>query len=103
MNDFSYKIDETNEVVSIVLSGKMDTKMANALIDEVKLEDLNSHTVELDLSKLEYISSSGLRFILMLQNYVDDYDDGQLKIIGCSDMVFEVLKIAGFASFLSIE
>lgn len=102
MEDFNYEIEEMNEVIHIALYGKMDTRIADKMVKEIDLADYKSHMVELDFSKLEYLSSYGLRFILMLLNYVDDFDDGKLIVSGCNDAILQVLKISGFMSFLTI-
>lgn len=55
----------------------------------------------LDLEKLEYISSAGLRVLLKAQKAMKNEKSLKLKNVG--DAVMEVLEITGFADFLDIE
>ena len=53
----------------------------------------------LDLEKLEYISSAGLRVILGAQKAMS----GKLIVKNPTDIVMEVLEVIGFADILNIE
>lgn len=61
----------------------------------------NAASIVLDLEKLEYISSAGLRVLLKAQKAVKNEKSLKLKNVG--DAVMEVLEITGFADFLDIE
>ena len=61
----------------------------------------NAASIVLDLEKLEYISSAGLRVLLKAQKAMKNEKSLKLKNIG--DAVMEVLEITGFADFLDIE
>ena len=57
--------------------------------------------IVLDLEKLEYISSAGLRVVLSLHKKMCRI--GSLKLINASDEVMEVFDITGFSDILTIE
>lgn len=61
----------------------------------------NAASIVLDLEKLEYISSAGLRVLLKAQKAMKNEKSLKLKNVG--DAVMEVLEITGFADFLDIE
>ena len=68
---------------------------AGQLMEEL-LNDLDGVTnIEIDCEKLEYISSSGLRVILMLFKRLRE-KGGTLAITKPTIKVTEVLKITGF-------
>ena len=89
------------ENAEIALTGRLDTTTApelETLLNEL-LPTANEFTI--DLGKLEYISSAGLRLILMAQKTMSK--KGGMKIKNVPAPVMEVFEITGFADFLTIE
>ncbi len=89
------------ENTTITLTGRLDTATAPEL--ETRLDSLLPNTKELvlDMEKLEYISSAGLRVILKAQKSMNQ--KGNMKLLHVSDSVMEVFDITGFSDFLTIE
>ena len=54
-----------------------------------------------DFSKLDYLSSAGLRVLLSAQKRMNK--QGSMKLRHVNDTVKEVFDITGFADFLTIE
>ena len=89
------------ENAEILLVGRLDTTTApelEALLDELLPA---AQTLVMDLNKLEYISSAGLRLILKAQKAMSRKGGMRLKNVPAP--VMEVFDITGFADFLSIE
>ena len=97
------KIKKTTEggTVSLALEGRLDTVTAPELEQNIKgmLDGLNALT--LDFSKLEYISSAGLRVLLSTQKALAA--KGGMKIKNIGSTVKEVFELTGFADILTIE
>jgi anti-sigma B factor antagonist len=55
----------------------------------------------LDMAKVEYISSAGLRVILKVQKLM--LRQGKMKLINVNESVMEVFEITGFSDILNIE
>lgn len=55
----------------------------------------------LDMSQLDYISSAGLRVVLMLAKRLKQ-NSGQLILCGLQPNVTEVFEISGFLSILTV-
>ena len=55
----------------------------------------------LDVKKLEYISSAGLRVLLSAQKKMQKV--GSMKVMNVSEAVMEVFEMTGFADILTIE
>ena len=94
-------LNETNNV--IVLAGRLDTVTAPLLeeeLDSLVSKNENKELV-LDMEKLEYISSAGLRVILKAQKATAG--KGGMKLIHVPETVMEVFDITGFVDFLTIE
>ena len=86
---------------AITIGGRLDTTTApdlEAVLDEVLP---TAENLVFDLSKLEYISSAGLRLILKAQKTMSK--KGSMKIQHVPAPVMEIFEITGFADFLTIE
>lgn len=87
--------------VTFVLDGRLDTVTSPQLEKQLDETIENAASIVLDLEKLEYISSAGLRVLLKAQKAMKNEKSLKLKNVG--DAVMEVLEITGFADFLDIE
>lgn len=91
----------TDAAAVMTLEGRLDTSTAPEL--EAELETLLPAVtaLTLDLAKLEYISSAGLRVLLKAQKEM--CRRGGMKLIRVPEAVMEVFDITGFADFLTVE
>ena len=85
----------------IALEGRLDTTTAPELEAELKtcLDGITDLT--LDLAKLDYISSAGLRVLLSAHKTM--MKQGQMKVTNASEIVREVFDVTGFSDILNIE
>ena len=94
--------DIKDKVLSVKLVGRLDTNTAPVLDGELK-DDLEvAEKLELDLKDLDYISSAGLRTILVFHKKMSA-KKGSLVVQHPKDEVMEVFDMTGFSSFLNIE
>lgn len=97
------KIEKTkteNKLV-IKLIGRLDTNTAPELNKTIKTDLKDVEELIYDLSELIYVSSAGLRVILLTQKIMSK--QGSMKIINTQDMVMEVFKATGFTEIIDIE
>lgn len=89
-----------NELV-VALEGRLDTVTAPEL--EAALKDALEGVEELilDFEKLDYISSAGLRVLLVAQKTMSQ--QGGMKIRNVNEIIREVFDVTGFSDFLTIE
>ena len=80
------------------LEGRLDANTAPQLETILKGAPTQLALV-LDLEKLEYISSAGLRVFLSLQKI----KKGAMKLIRVQPAVMEILEVTGFTDILEIE
>ncbi len=89
------------ENLSINLEGRLDTITSPYLEAELKAS-LNGVTkLELDFSKLEYLSSAGLRVILSAQKLMNK--QGKMIVKNVNSIIMEVFEVTGFVDILTIE
>lgn len=93
------KVDGTKMVIT--LDGRLDTSTAPELEAELKssLEGITS--LVLDFKDLQYISSAGLRTVLMAKKAIGS--SGNLVLTNVNKSIMEVLEITGFQDILNIQ
>ncbi len=87
--------------LTLVVEGRLDTTTAPELESVIGgaegLEELI-----LDFSKLDYISSAGLRVLLSAQKKMNK-QGGSMKVTGVNETVNEIFEVTGFSDILTIE
>ena len=96
----SLKIEKKN-AETLALEGRLDTLTAPELEAEISAMLPTVQSLTLDMEKLDYISSAGLRVILKTQKALEK--KAGLKLTHVSNEVKEVFDITGFSDFLTIE
>ena len=90
-----------DSTLTIALEGRLDTTTSPDL-EEALGESLDGVTaLVFDFTKLDYLSSAGLRVLLSAQKRMNK--QGSMKLVHVNDAVKEVFEITGFADFLTIE
>jgi anti-sigma B factor antagonist len=87
--------------LTLALEGRLDTMTAPELEDELKKSLEGVDTLTMDFSKLDYISSAGLRVLLSAHKKMSAA--GGMKIINVNEIVQEVFEVTGFSDILTIE
>ena len=99
MLNISKNLSDTK--LSVALEGRLDTTTAPELEADLKAS-LNGVTeLTMDLEKLDYISSAGLRVLLWAQKTMNQ--NGSMVVKNVSEVVNEVFEVTGFADILTIE
>ena len=100
MNITTDKIDKSTVVMN--LSGRLDTANAPLLERKIKQWGDDISEIILDFSKLDYISSLGLRILLQAQKMMKERK-GRLVIKNIGESVREVFEITGFLKLMMHE
>ena len=87
--------------LKIALEGRLDTMTAPELEAELNQSLANAESLTLDFSKLDYISSAGLRVLLSAHKVMSA--KGGMKVTNVNEIVSEVFEVTGFADILTIE
>lgn len=87
--------------VCYALEGRLDTTTAPELEEALKQGLEGATGLTMDFSKLDYISSAGLRVLLSAHKAMSD--KGGMKVTNVNDMVREVFEVTGFSDILDIE
>jgi len=90
------------DILILRISGKLDASTSKNLED--KLLALISPTqlkLIIELSQLDYISSAGLRVLILAAKRMDEVK-GKMILCSLRDTVKQIFDIAGFSSFLTL-
>lgn len=94
---------ERDGAMVVTVAGRVDSATArefeNALIPPI---EGGQRFLVVDFSNVDYISSSGLRVLLMSAKRMSAAQ-GIFRLCGVSDQVLNVLEIAGFTRIVSIS
>ncbi len=84
------------------LGGRVDTVTAPELLKawEAEQGEKPLAAAEVDCSALQYISSAGLRVLLIMQKGLGG---AKVRLTGVSDAVWEILETTGFAEIFAVE
>ena len=87
--------------LEIALEGRLDTMTAPELEAELNKEMGSADSLVLDFSRLDYISSAGLRVLLSAHRIMSC--KGGMKVTNVNEIVREVMEVTGFTDILTIE
>ena len=90
-----------NKQLVLSLEGELNTVTAPEFEEVIKNELNNVDSLIVDLAKLSYLSSAGLRVLLVAQKIM--MNQGEMKLVHVSDLVMEILDVTGFVDILTIE
>ena len=85
----------------IALEGRLDTMTAPQLEAALKEALPGVDALTFDLSKLDYISSAGLRVLLSAQKTMNQ--QGTMRVIHVNDLIMDIFETTGFDNVLDIE
>ncbi len=93
-------IEKKDKELLIKLEGKLDTNTSADL--DAKMSELDGmEKVVIDMEKLDYISSAGLRVLLSMQKIMNK--QGKMTLKNVCENVMDIFEVTGFSEILNIE
>jgi anti-anti-sigma factor len=91
-----------NEAIVLKLEGRLDTNTASIFEEKLMgLIDDNENRIVVDFSQLDFISSSGLRVLLLAGKKLKT-TNGKLGLCSLQSHIKEVFDVAGFTMLFSM-
>lgn len=87
--------------LTIALEGRLDTSTAPQLEAELNASLTGVSDLTLDMAKLAYLSSAGLRVVLAAQKKMNR--QGHMTVTNVCADIMEVFEITGFIDILDIK
>ena len=91
----------TGKDLLVSLEGRLDTMTAPDLEAQLNESFAGVEHLAFDFTKLEYISSAGLRVLLSAQKTMNK--QGDMVVRNVSEEVKEIFEVTGFSDILTIE
>lgn len=95
---FKVETEMKDGVFLASIQGRMDTITAPELLKQFQEVNEEIHAIHVDVSRTAYVSSAGLRVLLMMYKSLENKD--QFEMTGVNDEVREILETTGFDQFL---
>lgn len=91
-----------NDIHILKISGKLDTNTSQEFEKELMaIVNSGEKKILLDCKDLDYISSAGLRVLLLAAKVIKS-SDGKVMLAGLKEHVSQVFEIAGFTGIFPI-
>ena len=101
MSDLDVTVEQLETAVVVHAAGSVDSNTAQQL-QEPLLRAAEKGAVQLDLAKVPYMSSAGLRVLLLAAKALQKRGE-RLRVINVAPQIYNVLNVAGFTSFMDIS
>lgn len=88
--------------LTVAIEGRLDTLTAPELETELEPALAGVETLIVDLARLAYISSAGLRVLVTAAQTMDE-QDGQMKVLNANKDVRNIFEITGLTDALGVE
>ena len=95
------KTEKNGSELTVFLEGRLDTNTAPELDERMKSSLGDVTELIMDLEKLEYLSSAGLRVLLSTQKTMNR--QGAMVVRNVNDTIMEIFEVTGFSDILSIR
>ncbi|MFO7661439.1 MAG: STAS domain-containing protein [Chloroflexota bacterium] len=94
------EIEEVDGATIATLFGELDSRTAPLVQEKLLALPRPDRRLLLDMSGVTYISSAGLRALLMLYRQMDG-QQGQVALVGLAENVKDVMAVTGFMEFFA--
>ncbi len=95
------KMTKEEDQLTVAVEGRLDTLTSPELEEKIKPELDSLKKLIFDFAGLEYISSAGLRVLLMAAQTMED--KGEMIVRNVNSDIMDIFEVTGFVDILKIE
>jgi anti-sigma B factor antagonist len=96
------QIKNIGEITVVAISGELDGKTAPVAQEKVLPLVEPGCKLLLDMSEVPYMSSAGLRMMLLIYRQVTA-NDGQSVLVGLSEEIQDTMEVTGFLNYFEVR
>jgi anti-sigma B factor antagonist len=100
-SDMRINIKNIDQVTVVEMTGELDSTTAPAVQNQILPLAQENRRIVLDMSGTLYMSSAGLRILLLLYRQISS-GSGRIALAGLSDEIKDTMNITGFLNFFKI-
>jgi anti-sigma B factor antagonist len=94
---------QVDGITVVILDGRLDSSASGEVMDQLSgLVNAGATRMILNLESLTYISSAGLRSILVAAKLTKTLN-GDMRMCEASDLVSQILETCGFSNLIKID
>jgi len=95
------KIVRDGKKTTVFPQGRIDANGAPGFAEEMQKALMGAEEFVIDLSELEYMSSSGLRAVMLAVKTMNS--QGEIRIVNVSESMYNILELTGFTGVCEVE
>lgn len=96
------EITTNKDIIIISIEGSIDSKTAGDLQSRIMGKVTETNEVIINLTKVNFVSSAGLRLLLMIYRQIKS-KDGKVILVGVSEEIRDVMSMTGFINFFEFS
>ncbi len=100
-SDMRINIKNIDQVTVVEMTGELDSTTAPTVQNQILPLAQENRRIVLDMSGTLYMSSAGLRILLLLYRQISS-GSGRIALAGLSDEIKDTMNITGFLNFFKI-
>jgi anti-sigma B factor antagonist len=103
MKELEITLEQLPSTIVLHIVGAVDSNTAPELQDALlRATDAPSGSVELDLAQVSYVSSAGLRVLLLAAKALQKRGE-RLSLLNVPSQILNVLNLTGFTTFIDVK
>ena len=99
--EFNISFQKEGRVLQCSIAGRLDTITAPDLLSEFQDNNKDIKEIYVDLTDMEYISSAGLRVLLIMSKSISD--TSKFHLLNPTEEVTDILDVTGFADMFGMR
>ena len=102
MENFNVVLEKKAKTLTVRIIGQLDAVNAPKLEARLRPELDSVRHVVVDFEKVDYVSSAGLRVLLMAEQKME-LKGGGMTLMNVRPVILEIFEITGFLDMVSLE
>jgi anti-anti-sigma factor len=103
MKELAITLEHLESIVVLHIAGPVDSNTAPQLQEPLlRVAEAPTGAVELDLAEVSYMSSAGLRVLVLAAKALQKRGE-RLRLVNVPLPIYKILNLAGFTSFIDIK
>ena len=96
-------LEKNDKELLLALDGRLDTASSPELEELLKEQLPEVSALTIDMEKLEYVSSAGLRVLMFARRELKKQGSDAMKLTHVNGIIMEIFEVTGFSKIFDIE